>query len=131
MILSAAAMCLAQNIFFEARNEDIMGQIMVAEVTLNRVADKRYPNDICGVVWQKKQFSWTHDGKSDNPDTMSYLDRQKWKEIKTLTMEIMNEEINLPRSGATHYHATYVAPSWANSLTKVGKVGKHIFYTWN
>ena len=38
-------MCLALNIYFEARSEPIQGQIAIAEVTLNRVASTNYPND--------------------------------------------------------------------------------------
>jgi hypothetical protein len=31
---------------------------------------------------------------------------------------------------ATHYHADYVVPYWLSSLSKVAKVGTHIFYRW-
>jgi spore germination cell wall hydrolase CwlJ-like protein len=30
--------------------------------------------------------------------------------------------------GATHYHATYVNPYWADDMTVVLEVGQHIFY---
>jgi hypothetical protein len=30
--------------------------------------------------------------------------------------------------GATHYHADYVAPYWAPSLTRVRQIATHIFY---
>ena len=127
MIMTAAT-CLALNIFFEARTEPLMGQMMVAEVTLNRVASNRYPDDVCDVVWQRKQFSWTHDGKHDNPVRMSYLDRQAWKEIQVLAKEILDGKIDMPRNGATHYHASYVEPYWVDSYSYVGKVGEHLFY---
>ena len=63
-----AATCLAALIFFEARGESLEGQIAVGEVAINRVESPRWPNDICAVVMQKKQFSYTHDGLSDNPE---------------------------------------------------------------
>jgi spore germination cell wall hydrolase CwlJ-like protein len=123
------AYCLAQNIFFESRNEPLVGQQMVAEVTLNRVASKSYPNTICKVVWQRKQFSWTHDGKHDNPDRMSYLDRESWKTIqKAVTIILSDTDTYLPKTGATHYHANYVKPYWARDMKYVGKVGTHLFY---
>ena len=53
------ALCLALNMFFEARDQDFEGMMMVADVTIERVEDKRFPDSICGVVWQRKQFSWT------------------------------------------------------------------------
>ena len=50
---------MALNIYHEARGEDTLGQYLVADVTLNRVADKRWPNTICKVVNQPWQFYWT------------------------------------------------------------------------
>jgi len=133
MILSSAAMCLALNMFFEARGEPIGGQLMVAEVTYNRVASKNFPNNICDVVWQEKQFSWTHDGLSDNPLKMSYTDRQMWDHLKLLAYALENDESNravlLPNTGATYYHSTSIKGGWfKRNLTELGRVGDHIFY---
>jgi spore germination cell wall hydrolase CwlJ-like protein len=44
------AYCLAKNVYYESRNEDIRGQFAVASVTLNRVKDSRYPTTVCDVV---------------------------------------------------------------------------------
>ena len=52
LAVGAALTCLAQNIYFESSDQSTIGQIAVAEVTLNRVADPRWPNDICSVVKQ-------------------------------------------------------------------------------
>jgi len=128
-MLTAAAMCLALNMFFEARNEPLVGRQMVAEVTLNRVASKSYPNTICEVVWQKNQFSWTHDGLSDDPTKLGYLDREAWKEIKMTAQIILSDpDQYLPKTGATHYHADYVWPYWTDDMEYLGKVGTHLFY---
>lgn len=51
--------CLARNVFHEAQGENFQGQVAVAMVTIARALDKRWSNDICGVVYQKSQFSWT------------------------------------------------------------------------
>ena len=59
MLLQSALICLAMNIYHEARSEPIAGRVAVAEVTLNRVESKYYPNDICGVVYQKGKKSCT------------------------------------------------------------------------
>ena len=56
-------MCLATNIYFEARGEPEAGQFMVGFVTMNRVYDKRFPNTVCGVVYQPGQFIWDHSRK--------------------------------------------------------------------
>ncbi|MBN8840676.1 MAG: cell wall hydrolase [Sphingomonadales bacterium] len=39
-------------------------------------------------------------------------------------------EVYAPVGSATHYHANYVSPWWAPSLTRIGMVGSHIFYRW-
>jgi len=128
MPITTAAMCLALNMFFEARNEPLEGQILVAEVTLNRVASKSYPNNVCDVVWQRKQFSWTHDGKHDDPTRMNYLDRVAWEQIQKAAVQIINDNSVLPGTKSTHYHADYVKPYWTKSMKYIGKVGSHLFY---
>jgi spore germination cell wall hydrolase CwlJ-like protein len=118
--------CLAQNIYFEARNQTVEGMEAVALVTLNRVASKSYPNTICKVVWQKKQFSWTHDGKSDTP-----RERLAWKIAKDVAASVL---VNYDTTGydftggAMWYHAKYVTPSWGKSLNQTATIGDHIFY---
>jgi spore germination cell wall hydrolase CwlJ-like protein len=48
--------CLAKNIYYEAGNESIEGKVAVGVVTLNRVADGRFSNSVCGVVHQRTVF---------------------------------------------------------------------------
>ena len=71
-------MCLAAAVFFESRSEPLEGQRAVAEVVMTRVESPRWPDEICAVVFQHKQFSFTHDGKSDNyrKYTGNVFDRQ-------------------------------------------------------
>ena len=73
-----AATCLALNVYFEARSEPMIAQFAVAQVTMNRVASEKYPDNVCDVVWQKKQFSWTHDGKSDKPKEAKAWEVAQW-----------------------------------------------------
>ena len=58
-MLSAAAMCLAINLWYEARGEGINGMFAVAEVTERRVVLPAWPDSHCEVVYQPWQFSWT------------------------------------------------------------------------
>ena len=61
--------CLAENIYHEARNQGTAGWLAVASVTLNRVTDRRFPNTICGVVFQAEtKESWKTKSKKDIPD---------------------------------------------------------------
>lgn len=137
--------CLAENVYHEARGQGAAGQIAVIFVTLNRVADPRYPNSICDVVKQgphkpswtgsgemipvrhKCQFSWYCDGKSDEIRN-DYV----YQNIYTLTELMINGTIHSIdiTEGATHYHADYVMPSWAKTKTKTIEIEDHIFYRW-
>lgn len=117
--------CLAQNIYFEARNETLKGQIAVALVTLERVEDPRYPNNVCAVVYDDKQFSWYSDGLSDRPKN-----KKKFDEIALVASAILATDTTLYdyTYGSTHYHADYVEPYWAQYMVRKTKVDTHIFY---
>ena len=52
--------CMALNIYHEARGEEPLGQVAVAQVVMNRVQHDWFPDTICDVVYQGSQFSWTH-----------------------------------------------------------------------
>ena len=60
-MIASGLLCLALNIYWEARNEPIETQIGVAAVTMNRVKDKEHPNSICEVVYKPGSFSWTYE----------------------------------------------------------------------
>ena len=112
--------CLAANVYHEARGESLRGQRAVADVTLNRVDSRSWPNTLCQVVWQRKQFSWTHDHLSDE---------MRDADAREVAYRIAWEALNEPRTNdATHYHATYTKPYWANSLEYIETIGLHKFY---
>jgi len=131
-MMETALMCMALNIFFEARSEPIQGQIAVAEVTLNRVASDDYPNTICEVVLQENsqgcQFSWWCDGKSDLPKEHNSF--QTSKSLAKLMIDD-GQYISVVGKNATHYHTDDIKPYWADDMVKVEQVGKHIFYAKN
>jgi N-acetylmuramoyl-L-alanine amidase len=118
--------CLAKNIYFEARGESQVGQAAVAWVTLNRVMASEFPTDICGVVWQSSQFSWTHDGRSDRP-----RDQTAWATAQAIATEVISSYgvERDPTEGATYFHADYVNPKWAKRFTRVVQIDRHIFYS--
>jgi spore germination cell wall hydrolase CwlJ-like protein len=136
--------CLALNIYYEARGSNFADQMAVADVVLNRVQDRRYPQTVCNVVYQGEhkpswktgnpipirnrcQFSWYCDGKPDDPK-----DTDAWMAAQANAYKIMNYgEFRGLTEGATHYHAGYVNPRWASSLQLVGKIGDHVYYRWN
>jgi spore germination cell wall hydrolase CwlJ-like protein len=125
IITTAAATCLAMNIYFEARGEGVDAQRMVAEVVMERVSQEGYPKTVCGVVWDEGQFSWTSDGLSDKPK-----DTRAWLQSQIIANDVLlygGEFL----TGATHYHSTDVHPYWADDMMVMGQYGKHIFYRNN
>lgn len=127
--LSEQEHCLAQAVYFEARSETLQGQLAVAQVVLNRMMDKRYPNQICGVVFQGEhkrnrcQFSFACDGQSDAP-----RNRRAWAVAKAISYVALHNDWEDMTSLSTHYHADYVSPYWGSVLQQQVQVGRHIFY---
>ena len=121
--------CLAQAIYYEARNEPRVGRLGVADVVLNRVNSSVYPDTICGVVFQGSerktgcQFSFTCDGSMK-----ARLNQRAWGEAEAMAGAVL-AGMRLPISRrATHYHADYVSPPWAKRLTPTAEIGRHRFY---
>ena len=132
--------CLAQNIYFESRNQSKLGKYGVAEVVLNRVKSSKYPSTICSVVYEAKtyvsptgrvvpklhkcQFSWYCDGLSDIPK-----DIDRWVEALQLSAYVLQNplQVNLTE-GSLFYHSVSVEPYWSKSLIRVVRIDDHIFY---
>ena len=128
--LNAEFQCLALNVYWEARSEASMGQFAVAAVTLNRVANKRFPGTVCGVVRQggakrrnRCQFSWWCDGKSDIP-----TNNAAWQAAKSIAYTALFFDPPDPTDGALWYHADYVKPSWTRAMSHTATIGRHIYY---
>jgi spore germination cell wall hydrolase CwlJ-like protein len=124
--------CLARNVYFEARGEPVKGQRAVAEVTLNRVASGRYADSICDVVYQKGwdnarnryvgAFSWTEFKNLPNPGG------EAWKQAWQAAEEVYYGTEPPVVEGATHFHAVYIKPDWAEGRKVIAKIGQHVFY---
>ena len=122
--------CMATAIYFESRGESYRGQVAVAQVVMNRVSHKLYPSTICGVVFQNQskrnacQFSFACDGIPEKVN-----DQKSWKQAQQIANDVVSGKEYLTEVGyATHYHATYVRPHWAPRMTKLTKIGLHVFY---
>ena len=114
---------LAVNAYHEARGESDTGIKAVCHVVLNRCARRR--KTIKDVVLEKYQFSWANDNQ--RPPINDYDALVNCMRLAELTVE--EQDLGEDLSRADHYHADYIAkPSWARSMTKISKIGKHIFY---
>ena len=141
-MIAEALMCLALNVYHEAKNQSLIGQVAVAQVVMNRVYDERYPDTVCEVVKQgptyswkpdfpirnRCQFSWYCDGRSDTPK-----EKYAWDTALAVASGVYYGNLYMEDlvEGATHYHAHYVLPSWASSKTYITRIDDHIFYRWD
>ena len=121
--------CLSQAVYYEAASEGEAGERAVAQVVLNRMRHPAYPSTVCGVVYQGSdrvtgcQFTFTCDGSLARIPVGAL-----WKQAQRIAKEALSGQVYAPVGHATHYHADYVLPFWADSLDKSIKVGRHIFY---
>lgn len=113
---------LTANIYYEARGEPAIGQLLVAQVTINRAKQEGWPPTIEGVVKQRKQFSWF-----DNLKRYSPKDKEAWDRAEMIARLALENDIDFS-DGAVYYHATYVKPKWTKKLTHIMTVGNHKFY---
>lgn len=111
--------CLASNIYHESRGEPVIGQLAVARVTVNRLKYPEYPKTVCGVVFQPKQFSWTHQRQK------RAVEAKEWLLAKRLAYEVLANGAFYGFT-ATHYHAKSVRPKW--KLERITSIGNHVFY---
>jgi len=132
--------CLAQALYHEARGEPEIGQWAVANVILNRVESKKYPNSVCGVVFQnangKKyrcQFTFACDGRSDNGGVGNRIVRASWVRSNLIALSAFKQyqqgkKLDTLPPSTLYYHTINVAPSWSKVFKRVAQIGSHIFY---
>ncbi len=137
LAVGATITCLAQNIYFEARDQPTVGQMAVAYVVLNRVHHPAWPDTVCDVIregptysWKQDypirnrcQFSWYCDGKPDIPK-----DQRAWNRAVSVAEEVYYSyglTINVV-DGATFYHSVDVNPAWNREY--ITTIEDHIFY---
>jgi len=119
---NAELLCLAKNIYYEARGEPMNGKIAVAQVTLNRVTHRtEFQSSICQVVYAKHQFSWTMEQYREPRG-------EAWLEAKTIAKAVVVGTVHLPNFKALYFHNLTVKPQWNKTKELVAKIGNHIFY---
>ena len=123
--------CLTSAIYYEAGQETPEGQRAVAQVVLNRVRHPAFPDSVCGVVYEGStrptgcQFTFTCDGSMTRAPVSAL-----WNRARKIAEGMLAGGVYAAVGYATHYHANYVVPYWASSLTKTNVEGAHLFYRW-
>jgi|GEM_PF-522122 len=118
--------CLALNIYHEARNQPLEGQLAVAHVTLNRLEDSLGSASICDVVFRGRHFSWTSDPAKRR--LKSPRETSAWETAQRVARMAIDDRDADPVEGSTFFHAVWVQPDWAAAFVRVRQIGDHIFY---
>ena len=135
--------CLAENIYYEAKNESFNGQAAIARVVINRIK-YGFANTPCKVVHQVTlitkineetleeykvkvcQFSWVCENKS-KPN----VNDPKFQQALQIAYDVLAKDAYtdiVPKS-ALFFHNLSVDPLWP--YRQVAKIGNHIFYSKN
>ncbi len=120
--LSKEMQCLAGTVYFESKGETLAGQLAVARVVMARAASSRFPDSLCGVVYQRKQFSFIRNGKMPRIDK----GHRHWRNAVAIAKIAVNDGWKSPVEGALFFHARYVSPGWR--LKRMATIDNHIFY---
>lgn len=120
MVLSAAVLCLAMNVYREARGEEVTGQQAVALVTMNRAQWR--PKLVCKEVHRPGQFSWTAEPQGRPKERGAWLQAQK------VAVEVIGGRVRDFTRGATHFCTKPCRPSWRRKMKYLMTVGGHRFY---
>lgn len=120
--VSKETVCLAKNVYYEAKGESLQGQMAVAQVTLNRLRSKKWGKTICQVVYAKNQFSWTSSKKAKTPKGEAWLEalRTAEKARRGFKMKGMQNVL--------YFHAKGSKPRWAHKRKVALRMGNHVFY---
>lgn len=133
MILTTAMLCVALNVYHEARNQPLEGQHAVAQVTMNRA--ERDPKNVCKVVFEPKQFSWANPLTTVSKAERARLgkrfvpkDEKAWSIAKSVAFHTVKGNIQDFTQGATFFHTKAVRPYWRHDFKLIAVIGDHKFY---
>jgi len=126
--LDDAITCLARSIYWEASRKDNAEMEAIANVVMNRLGHKGFPNTICGVVKQGHeqgacQFSWWCDGRPDDAS-----EDEPYSHVKEIARKALNRQLKDPTDGALYFHNRKVTPNWSSEYIRTVEVGEHVFY---
>ena len=119
--IDAELRCLAGAVYFESRGESLPGQLAVAHVVINRAKSGRFPQSMCGVVYQPAQFSFIRGGKMPR-----VRDGKQWNKAVAIAKIAQEGSWKNHAEGALYFHARHVSPNWGKK--HIATIDNHIFY---
>ncbi|WPN49518.1 cell wall hydrolase [Pseudomonas sp. P8_241] len=126
--LDDAITCMARSIYWEAKGKNAADMEAVANVVMNRLGHKGFPDTVCAVVKRGSeskscQFSWWCDGRSD-----SVQEEVPYALAKEIARKALNKQLPDRTKGALYFHDRTVKPDWAREYTNTANIGLFKFY---
>lgn len=122
--LSPQLTCLAQAVYFEARGEELAGQLAVARVIINRTESGLFAGDYCSVITQRGQFSFVRGGSIPTPN----LGSSAWRHARAIARIAHQDLWDSPAGDSLYFHNAGVRPGWSRSKATVARIDSHVFY---
>lgn len=110
--------CLSRAAYHESKGESDAGMLAVIHTTLNRVKDYRFPKTVCGVVYQKSQYSWV----KNNPKVK---EKEQYERAERLAKEVVSGKHKDNTKGALYFNSLHRKPSGTVCTVRIGG---HSFY---
>lgn len=134
VFMNEVLMCLSLLVWHEARGENYKGKMSVMEVAYNRSKHEDYPNNICNVIRQPRQFSWVNKSNIslNKPPSLVYKNVQaakSWEESKRVAAQFMKNKTNYTNN-ALFFNTRSLGVRYKITTTtgKPMACGNHIFY---
>ena len=101
----------------------------VASTIMNRVAARRWANDVVGVIRQPRQFSALNKNDPNLPRLLRVTERdEQFRQALRIAGKAMAGTLLDRTNGADHYHERSIRPRWADENRITARIGRHIFY---
>lgn len=128
--------CIATALYHEGRGEGEIGMKAIANVIHNRYMHPDYPDTYCGVINQRKQFSYTLEGKPQGEHLKAHVAfkpaqiREAYQTAEKIADDVVEGRLQkfLP-STVLWYTTTSVRNVWTKTKKVVVQIGNHKFYS--
>ena len=123
--------CINEALYFESLNQSEEGMKAVLTVILNRKQARGFPNSVCAVVQQPKQFSYRRhlkEGVVLAPQPKNTIDRAALLKIQSIAESaVLGTFVPNLDKDVLWYTQHAVERSWMRKMTVKARVGAHKF----
>ena len=124
--------CLKNALWYEAGNQSLYGIEAVATVIHNRKMHPDYPSTYCGVIHQRKQFSYTLLGKPDVEIIKANfrpMEAKAYANVEEVAEKVISQEFKPVLDSSVRFYAhSSIKNYWTKTKAVAAKIGAHVFY---